>query len=239
MSGTWIKPKPWPGKDLKGRWEVTLKVDGIQARLTPEAVLSRAGKPLYNMDHLRPAEGERIVEVFRTDWATSSSMVRTHNGEPVLANCLYDLHPHLDGRLICHSALLDPNSHTIQDPSAETITALMEEAIAWGWEGLVIKGIVRGAHVWYKVKPSETYDVRVTGIQAGTGKHEGKMGALLTTKGKVGTGFTDAERLVWWHRRKRDLSQYIIEVDCMGLTPGGKFRHPRYMRQRFDKNEEG
>jgi ATP-dependent DNA ligase len=27
----------------------------------------------------------------------------------------------------------------------------------------------------------------------------------------------------------------IIEVECMGLTPSGKFRHARYLRVRWDK----
>ena len=27
----------------------------------------------------------------------------------------------------------------------------------------------------------------------------------------------------------------VIEVACMGLTKLGKFRHPRFIRERFDK----
>ena len=61
------------------------------------------------------------------------------------------------------------------------------------------------------------------------------MGALITEMGKVGTGFTDINR-EWWADPCRDLPvPYIIEVECMGLTKNGKFRHPRFKRIRWDK----
>jgi len=44
-----IKAKNWSGKDLKGAWEVTIKIDGVRALLTEGVWLSRAGKPLYNL----------------------------------------------------------------------------------------------------------------------------------------------------------------------------------------------
>ena len=92
-----------------------------------------------------------------------------------------------------------------------------------------------------KYKPSDTADVRVTGFQAGTGKHLGKMGALLTDYGKVGTGYSDEEREYWqilfdlhglvW------LNTQIIEASFMEWTKGGKMRHPVYEHHRVDKTE--
>jgi ATP-dependent DNA ligase len=99
--------------------------------------------------------------------------------------------------------------------------------VSQGYEGLVL----RQGDRWLKVKPKETYDVLVTGIVEGTGKYAGKLGALITDMGKVGTGFTDKDR--------EDLFTLpintIIEVECMELTPKGKFRHPRFIRVRYDK----
>jgi ATP-dependent DNA ligase len=81
--------------------------------------------------------------------------------------------------------------------------------------------------------------VTVTEIIEGTGKHKGRMGALMTPMGKVGTGFTDQERKEWWGRKallgNHPTLAWLIEVECMQLTPDGKFRHPRFLRIRYDK----
>jgi ATP-dependent DNA ligase len=50
--------------------------------------------------------------------------------------------------------------------------------------------------------------------------------------GKVGTGFSDAMRKEDWNSRIGE----FIEVECMQLTPDGKFRHPRFLKRRWDKN---
>jgi len=48
--------------------------------------------------------------------------------------------------------------------------------------------------------------------------------------GNVGTGLTDDQRRQFWAK-----PPLTIEVECMELTPDGKFRHPRFKRERFDK----
>lgn len=48
------KPVMWDGKsDFTGGWHITRKVDGIRVLMDGENVVSRNGKPLYNMDHLK------------------------------------------------------------------------------------------------------------------------------------------------------------------------------------------
>ncbi|MEE8597957.1 MAG: hypothetical protein V3S69_00265 [Dehalococcoidales bacterium] len=86
------------------------------------------------------------------------------------------------------------------------------------------------------IKPSETHDVLVTDVIEGTGKYVGMMGALMTPMGKVGTGFTDADRKWFWDTRivNKDLP-LLIEVECMSVTKNGKFRHARFKRIRWDK----
>jgi hypothetical protein len=213
----YTKAKDYTGKPLKGLWTVTRKVDGVRAFFTPGGVVSRAGKPLYNLDHLYHL-GLTDVEVFCGSWEESSSRVRTKNdGTPVEPEYLYSLSP-VDSRLMLGS---------IQDPSPEEVYALMQTEVDSGHEGIVLRQVDK----WIKVKPTITHDVPITGIQPGTGKHDGRMGALLTPMGKVGTGFTDKQRELDWQ-----IGQ-IIEVEAMGLTPAGKFRHPRFIRVRFDKGE--
>lgn len=208
-----IKAKLWSGKDLQGEWQVTRKLDGVRALKGVNGVVSRAGKPLHNLGHCDFND----AEVFLGSWEETVSAVRTLYGAPVPQDAIYNLEP-LDPRL---------DLGTLVDPTAEYITILLEARLALGEEGLVL----RQGDVWLKVKAKETHDIMVLAVVPGKGKHVGRMGALLTDRGKVGTGFTDAMR-----EELMDIEPgTTIEVDCMGLTPSGKFRHPRFIRVRFDK----
>ena len=212
-----IKPKLWKGDDLKGIWIVSLKIDGVRMlRDDEDKPVSRNGKPLHNLDHI-PSH-IKDAEIFLDDWETSVSLVRTHDSDPVHIRNVYTLDD------------LDPRLHirTVVDPSKEFINKELAGVTAEGYEGLVL----RQGDNHLKVKPSETYDVKVTSMVEGTGRHKGRMGALVTEMGKVGTGFTDAHRDNFWDIKDEE---FTIEVECMSLTKNGKFRHPRYVRTRFDK----
>ncbi len=211
----YTKAKLWKGENLTGFWVFTRKLDGIRMLRDPEGnPISRAGKPLYNLDHI-PQE-ITDAEIFLKDWETSMSMCRSSvNGEPVPLDCVYSLSP-LDPRLLVM---------TVEEPSVPYIEEMLDLYTGQGDEGLIL----RQEDKWLKVKPKDTYDVEVLGIQEGTGRNQGRLGALITSKGKVGTGFSD---------RQRDQGVpigSIIEVEAMGLTPNGKFRHPRFIRVREDK----
>lgn len=222
--------KTWNGKDLDGEWVITYKIDGVRAIVLNDGdkfcALSRAGKPLYNLE----AFPSGIYEVFGGSWEKSVSAVRTKvDGEPVPLEWGYRL-DQLDPRLFVCTAV---------NPSADLIAQLMKKALRLGFEGLVLhpagKAVMPSLEDCLKVKPKETHDVAVTGIQPGTGKHEGRMGALLTERGKVGTGFTDAQREDWTKGANGCVIGATIEVEAMGLTPKGKFRHARFLRLREDK----
>lgn len=222
------KPTPWKGNDLKGVWIITRKIDGARMlRDSKGNPMSRAGKPLYNLDHI-----DRTItdaEVYAGNWEASMSLVRSSvNGTPVPAEMVYSLEP-LDPRLYLGK---------YKDPPAHVIEGLLKLQLAAGDEGLIL----RQRDKWLKVKPEATADVYVTGFQAGTGKHKGRMGALLTTYGSIGTGFSDEQR-IWWQMMfdlhgLQWLTSQLIEVEYMELTNGGKFRHPRFLRIRDDKTEE-
>jgi ATP-dependent DNA ligase len=157
------------------------------------------------------------------------SLVRTkNNGSPVDPSFVYSLDP-LDPRL---------DAGSIDSPSAYELNLLLYGVGEEGYEGLIL----RQGDKWLKVKPKNTADVFVIGFQWGTGKHSGKMGALITKYGKVGTGFSDADRL-WWSMMYELhglpwLTKQLIEVEYMEMTPYNKFRHPRFIRIREDKTEE-
>ncbi|ELJ8766201.1 TPA: hypothetical protein NKS89_000354 [Vibrio parahaemolyticus] len=225
-----FKPKKahnWNGKSLKGDYRVTVKIDGVRlTRNEQGGIVSRSNKPLYNLPPI--PEHIQDAEIFLGDWDSTISAVRTHEGDTVPYSAIYELRPNLDPRL---------DLGIVSDPSAAYIQEQLEASLGCGYEGLVLERLKDGR--WIKVKNKETYDVLVTGFQAGTGKHEGRMGALITAYGKVGTGFTDTQRQEWQDLHDQGLAiGMLIEVECMEVTKDGKFRHPRFVRPRVDKLEE-
>lgn len=218
-----IKAKGWKGNDLKGIWEVTIKIDGVRVIVEDGVARSRRDKPLYNI----PALPDGDYEAFTGDFKETIEITRSSKSErrKLEPRELYSLSP-VDPRLWWGE---------VEYPTADDITGLMAQANDNGYEGLIL----RQGDTWLKVKPSPTADVFVTGFQAGTGKHEGRLGALLTNYGKVGTGFKDADRIMFQAMYDAGtLNGTLIEVEYMCLTTDDKFRHPRFVRIRTDKNEE-
>ena len=84
-----------------------------------------------------------------------------------------------------------------------------------------------------KVKSFLDTEARVVGHQAGTGRHEGRLGALQVelpngTRFKVGTGFSDAQR------EAPPAVGEVITVRYQELTDGGVPRFPIYVGVRVD-----
>lgn len=223
-----IKAKPWNGSNLKGTWEITLKIDGARMlRDTSGNPVSRAGKPLYNLEGV--SNDITDAEIYYIDWEHSMSLVRSSvNGSPIDLDCVYSLDP-LDKRL--HKGYTD-------NPTAAYLLKEMEHYVSMGYEGLIL----RQGDRWLKVKPKDNADVYVVGYQPGTKRLKGMMGALLTNYGKVGTGFTDEQRK-WWQMMydlhgDEWLHTVLIEAEFMEWTKNGIMRHPRFKRIRDDKTEE-
>lgn len=199
----------WKGQ--KATHTVAVKLDGVQAKLLNGIVVSRSGKPLYNIDPAHLEDGKRY-EVFLGSFKETNSIVRTHDhGRKVGRDELYEIWPSTDPRIIL--------------PLDTDLETKFREIVAAGGEGLVIDQT-------YKMKSVETHDVEIIAVIPGRGKHTGRMGALVTPRGNVGTGFSDAERQLPWSIGD------VIEVECMSLTEGGKFRMPRFVRHRWDKSLE-
>lgn len=211
-----MKFQVWDGEDLEGIWEVSTKLDGVRCHKTPDGVVSRSGKPLYNIPDF---DGE-VAEVYCGSFRETIIRTRTKNHpEPIKLDEIYVLEPTMDKRLFIAEW---------EDPTRDNIMATFLSVKGEGLEGLVLNnGAVR-----LKVKSRETFDVLITGIVEGKGRNIGRLGCFKTDMGNVGTGFTDQERTDLFDN---DLIGKYVEVDCMELTEDGKFRHPRYMRIRYDK----
>lgn len=217
--------KLWDGKDLKGLWKFTVKIDGVNATWDGEKFVSRSNKPLYNINHLedflQPEKGE-VYEVFCGSFKKSNSLTRRSkdSSELVTQFEMFDLEPEVDPRLgLC----------TMVDPIADDIEKLFRGVLESGYEGLVLRG---PNDERLKVKDKLTFDVIVTGITEGKGKNVGKVGAMITDKGKVSSGLSDKQREEFFDG---SIIGQMIEAECMEVTENGKMRHARFIRIRDDK----
>lgn len=131
-----------------------------------------------------------------------------------------------------------------------------KDAIEAGFEGIMIKDIdaeyVCKRHVsWLKQKPFIEVSLTVVAVEEGTGKNEGRMGAIICEgedDGKkievnVGSGFTDDQRTEFWASREDILGQ-VVEVRADATTRSQdsedvwSLRFPRFLRFRGFKAGE-
>lgn len=126
---------------------------------------------------------------------------------------------------------------TVHDPYH--LAQALQNIEAMGGEGLVLRHPT-APYEWkrtgnaLKVKSEQDAEATVIGTTAGTGKHEGRMGALICRMAngvefKVGTGFDDAER------ERPDWIGGLITFSYFEIfEKTGKPRHPTFVRIRTE-----
>ena len=130
-------------------------------------------------------------------------------------------------------------------------------AIEKGFEGIMIKDRnapyeSKRSHYMLKAKPFIEVSLEVVATEEGTGRNEGKLGALIcegTDDGKfikvnVGSGLTDDNRDEFWASKEKLIGQ-IVEVRADAITKNQdadnewSLRFPRFLRFRgFEAGEK-
>lgn len=129
----------------------------------------------------------------------------------------------------------------------DEVERVANEFLEMGFEGGMLKD-PRATYrtdrtsAWRKVKFVEDYDVKIVGVQAGKGKHDGRLGAIkFEWKGGVleaGTGFTDDERdEMWALHQQGQLVGRIAEVGMQKRPGAGSSLFMVFRRLRPDKEE--
>ena len=147
--------------------------------------------------------------------------------------------------------LVDLDSEAGQSKYKE-INAL---AIEGGYEGIMIKDPeapyeCKRSHAWLKLKPFIEVSLEVQGVEEGTGRNEGRLGALICAGddgGKFiqvncGSGFSDNDRIHYWADRN-SLFGAVVEVRADAITQNQdgtySLRFPRFLRFRgFEVGEK-
>jgi DNA ligase 1 len=132
---------------------------------------------------------------------------------------------------------------------------LNKAAVDGGYEGVMLKDVdapyeCKRSVSWLKMKPFIEVTLEIIGFEEGTGKNEGRLGALVCAgqdDGKdirvnVGSGFTDDERVGFWANRNILLGNLVeVRADAVTQNQDGTYslRFPRFKTFRgFDVGEK-
>jgi DNA ligase-1 len=126
----------------------------------------------------------------------------------------------------------------------ERFVALNKQAVEGGYEGVMIKDVdapyeCKRTHAWLKAKPFIEVTLEVKDVEEGTGRNEGRLGAVVcegTDDGKkinvnVGSGFSDANRDDFWNSRTDIVGQLVeVRADAVTQNQDGTYslRFPRF-----------
>lgn len=239
-------------QDLTG-WFVSEKLDGVRCYWDGSQFWSRQGNRFFAPDWFTeglpstPLDGE--LWIGRKQFQRTVSIVRRQDGGDLWRQLLYVVFdaPQAGGpfeqrcRVMAQEAREDrcPFVRVLDQAVCEGTDSLRKELDrieALGGEGLMLRQPgshyeAGRSHTLLKVKRFHDAEARVVEHLPGSGRHKGRLGALLVelpggTRFSVGTGFTDAQR------EKPPPIGSVITFRFQELTDGGVPRFPSFVRVR-------
>lgn len=131
----------------------------------------------------------------------------------------------------------------IVDANESDINDMHNVFVEQGYEGAMVKFLDapykfgRGYEVM-KLKSFHDVDLIIEALEEGTGKHSGKLGAIVVdfnaVKVRVGSGFSDDLREKMWNDQGNFVGR-IAEVRYQEVTPDGSLRFPTFVCFRNDR----
>jgi len=133
--------------------------------------------------------------------------------------------------------------------------AINQRAIDGGYEGIMIKDPeavyqCKRTVNWLKLKPFIEVSLEVIDVEEGTGRNQGRLGALVCSgedNGRritvnCGSGFSDSDRGMFWESRGQLVGQIVeVRADAVTQNQDGTYslRFPRFLRFRgFEVGEK-
>jgi DNA ligase-1 len=131
----------------------------------------------------------------------------------------------------------------------------MREMVDAGYEGIMLKDpdapyVCKRDTAWMKSKPFIEVSLAVVGYEEGTGRNQGRLGALIcegeddgkTISVNCGSGFSDSDRSELWEGRDSLVGQVVeVRADAITQNQDGTYslRFPRFKTFRgFKKGEK-
>ncbi|HEY6035190.1 MAG TPA: DNA ligase, partial [Kofleriaceae bacterium] len=236
-------------------WWMSEKLDGVCAYWDGEAFLSRAGNKFYAPDWFiadLPADtldGE--LWVGRKQFQRTTSIVRSGAQSDEWKQVTYVVFdaPEAKGGFEDRLAHIEKVMKRAAPPHARALDHVVCNGLdhlrdelrrveGLGGEGLMLRQpkslyAVGRSSTLLKVKTFHDAEATVIGHAPGTGKHKGRLGALVAqlpdgTTFNVGTGFSDAER------ESPPAIGAIITFRYQELSNDGVPRFPSYVGERID-----
>ncbi len=209
---------PWDGHKDPSGWWMSEKLDGVRAYWNGSQLLSRLGNVYHAPDWFiaglpaHPLDGELFMA--RKAFQKTVAIVRRQDKSDLwkqIKFLIFDMPAHggtFEERFAALQALsTHPNATIHAHIRCTSLTHLKDELArveALQGEGLMLrqpqsKYVVGRSETLLKVKSFLDDEAMVIGHQAGTGRHKGRLGAVLVRLASgiefaIGTGFTDKER---------------------------------------------
>ena len=235
-------------------WLASEKLDGMRAFWTGSKLLSRNGKRIAAPEWFTaslPQDAKLDGELFlgRGQFQKTVSVCRKE--VPVAAEWrqvkfnVFDFltpgsRPFRERYALLKRRKLPRHVRVVehQETSTADVPALLQQYEALGAEGVMLRDPAsqyerKRSSTLLKVKSFLDADATVIGHQPGTGKHRGRLGALLCvlrdqTKFRIGTGFTDQQR------ENPPAVGARVSFSFFELTDAGVPRFPSFLGVRCD-----
>ena len=123
-----------------------------------------------------------------------------------------------------------------------------EDCVVHGFEGIMIKSMdapyeCKRSDFWMKWKPTISVDLTIVGFEEGTGRNQGRLGAIIcegedngrSIRVNVGSGLSDSNRDEYWTERNSLLGHLVeVQADAVTQNQDGTYslRFPRFLRFR-------
>src|SRR6056300_2110396 len=144
-----------------------------------------------------------------------------------------------------HVQALEWEEVDLSTPEGERrFVELNKAAVDGGYEGVMIKDVdapyeCKRTHAWLKAKPFIEVTLEVKDVEEGTGRNEGRLGALVCAgedDGRMvqvncGSGFSDSDRDSFWNSRSSLIGQLVeVRADAITKNQDGTYslRFPRF-----------
>ena len=144
-----------------------------------------------------------------------------------------------------HVQALEWEEVDLSTPEGEQrFVELNKAAVDGGYEGVMIKDVdapyeCKRTHAWLKAKPFIEVTLEVKDVEEGTGRNEGRLGALVCrgeddgrmVEVNCGSGFSDSDRDSYWSARDSIVGQLVeVRADAITQNQDGTYslRFPRF-----------